>query len=262
MTARSTGGRLLGALAYLLVVVALWYAYVRLFSVPQFLLPDPVAVGRELVKTGASGELWPHLAYTVRNVVVGFLLGAGLGVLLGALVTRSWIIDAAMAPFLVLFQAAPKIAIAPLFVLWFGLGLTSQLALIVSLAFFPVLTGMVMGVRQIEPQYRDLGRILGLGAARQFAKIELPATLPSLFAAARISVIDSMTGAVLAEFISSERGLGYLLVYSNSTYRTPLLIVAIIVIVATGLLMYQLILLAERRLLGWHESQITPSTGG
>ncbi len=251
-----------GALLYLVLILMIWHAYVTIFAVPKFLLPDPYSVGRELVAVITSGELWPHLIYTLRNILLGFTLGGVLGCVLGALVTRSWIIDAAMSPFLVMFQAAPKIAIAPLFVLWFGLGLTSQLALIISLVFFPMLTGMTLGLRQLDPSYLELGRILGLGSLARFGSIELPAALPSVFAAARIAAIDAMTGAVLAEFISSERGLGYLLVYSNSTYRTPLLIVAIVVIVGVGLSLYQLILVAERRLIGWHESQITPSTGG
>lgn len=250
------------ALLYLAVVVLAWHVYVTAFDIPRFLLPDPVSVGQELVGVIASGELWPHLAYTARNILFGFILGGLLGSLLGALVTRSWLIDAAVSPFLVLFQAAPKIALAPLFVLWFGLGLVSQLALIVSLVFFPMLTGMTLGLRQLDPNYTQLGRVLGLGPIARFRTIELPSALPSVFAAARIAAIDAMTGAVLAEFISSEQGLGYLLVYSNSTYRTPLLIVSIIVIVALGLTLYQVILQAERRLISWHESQITISTGG
>lgn len=248
--------------AYLAAVVALWQGYVALFDVPEFLLPAPTAVGRELVTTLHTGELWPHVAYTLRNILLGFLFGVLAGGLLGALVTRNWLVDAAASPFLVLFQAAPKIAIAPLFVLWFGLGSGSQLVLIVSLVFFPMLTGMTLGLRSLEPTFVELAQILGLGGWRRFRTIELPAAMPDVFAAGRIGIIDAMTGAVLAEFISSERGLGYLLVYSNTTYRTPLLIVAIIVIVVVGLALYQVLLLAERHLIGWHESRLAISTGG
>ena len=254
--------RSLLVLLYLAAEVALWQGYVALFRVPEFLLPSPVDVGRELASTVRTGELWPHVAYTLRNILLGFLLGVLAGCALGALVTRNWLIDAAASPFLVLFQSAPKIAIAPLFVLWFGLGWGSQLALIVSLVFFPMLTGMTLGLRSLDPAYLELARILGLSSWRRFRSIELPAALPDVFAAARIGVIDAMTGAVLAEFISSERGLGYLLVYSNTTYRTPLLIVAIVVIVAVGLALYQVLLLLERRLIAWHESNIAISTGG
>lgn len=254
--------RALGALSYLAALVLIWQGYLSAFHVPAFLLPSPIDVSVRFQEAIVSGEIWPHLLYTTRNIIVGFALGTILGTLLGALVTRNWRIDAAVSPFLVLFQAAPKIAIAPLFVLWFGLGLQSQLVLIVSLVFFPMLTGMTLGLRSLDPSYLELSRVLGVRGPRRFWLIEFPAALPSIFASARVGIIDAMTGAALAEFISSERGLGYLLVYGNTTYQTPLLIVAIILIVAVGLSLYQVILLVERRAISWHESQITVSTGG
>lgn len=254
--------KLATAATYGLSLILIWHVYVVSSDVPPFLLPGPTDVWLRFVQALGDGEIWPHVLYTLRNIIVGFLLGTVLGGFLGALITRKWWIDAAFSPFLVLFQAAPKIAIAPLFVLWFGLGLQSQLILIVSLVFFPMLTGMTLGLRSLDQSYLDLGRLLGLDGATRFWRIEFPAALPDVFAAARIGIIDAMTGAVLAEFISSERGLGYLLVYGNTTYQTGLLIVAIILVVLAGLTLYQVILMIERRAIRWHESQMVISTSG
>ncbi|MEU4779991.1 ABC transporter permease [Micromonospora sp. NPDC023633] len=241
------------ALLYVLVIVGAWAAYQAVADVPRYLLASPTEVGSQLLDLVRTGTLWTHLGYTVRNIGVGFAIGAVIGAALGVAVSRSQVVDAMLSPFLVVFQAMPKIALAPMLVLWFGLGLTSQLVLIVSLSFFPILVGTATGLRQVNPGYRDLATIVGMNPVARLFRIDIRAASPSIFAAARVAAVDAMTGAVLAEWISSSQGLGYLLVEANSSYQVPMLMASIVVIVAVGLALYQLVSYVEARALRWRD---------
>ncbi|MDQ1205276.1 ABC transporter permease [Microbacterium sp. SORGH_AS_0862] len=239
------------ALAYVVVIIALWWAYVTIANVPQYLLPSPGAVGEALVGLTVSGELWVHLGYTLRNIALGFIGGVVIGCGLGYVLWRSrWARDIAN-PYILVLQAAPKIAIAPLLVLWFGLGLESQLVLILTLTFFPMMIAMQLGLSSTPPAFGDLGRILGVGRGRYFFQFQLPHAMPELFAGAKIAIVDAMTGAFLAEFISAQEGLGYLMVLGNTSYNSSLLIAAVIVTIVTGLAGFGVISFAERRILRW-----------
>lgn len=239
------------AAAYVVVIIVIWWAYVTIAQVPVYLLPSPGTVATALGELIASGELWVHLGYTVRNIILGFVGGVVIGCVLGYVLWRSrWARDIAN-PYIVILQAAPKIAIAPLLVLWFGLGLESQLLLILTLTFFPMMIAMQLGLSSTPPALWDLGRVLGFGRARYLFQFQLPHAMPELFAGAKIAIVDAMTGAFLAEFISAQEGLGYLMVLGNTSYNSSLLIAAVIVTIVTGLAGFGAISLAERRILRW-----------
>jgi NitT/TauT family transport system permease protein len=240
--------------AYIVVIVAAWWAYVTFADVPSYLLPGPGPVAAAIGELAANGQLWVHLGYTVRNILLGFVGGVLIGCTLGYLLWRSrWFRDIAN-PYIVVLQAAPKIAIAPLLVLWFGLGVESQLVLILTLTFFPMMVAMQLGLASTPPAYDDLGRVLGESRARYFFRYQLPGATPELFAGAKIAIVDAMTGAFLAEFITAQEGLGYLMVLGNTSYNTPLLIAAVIVTIITGLAGFGVISLLERRLLRWRSA--------
>ncbi|WP_440902063.1 ABC transporter permease [Actinosynnema sp.] len=239
------------AALYLAVVVGAWHLYVTLADVPQYLLPAPGAVAESLAGLASSGELWPHLGYTVRNIVIGLVSGILIGCALGWVLASSPRARMLLAPYVVLFQAAPKIAVAPLLVLWFGLGLGSQLTLVVMLAFFPMMIAMTLGLGEVTDDMRALGRVLAMDRGRFLLRVQLPAALPALFAGARIAVIDAMTGAFLAEYLSAKQGLGYLMVMGKSTYDTPQLLAAVLLTVVVGLTGFGLVGLVERIALPW-----------
>ncbi|GAB3261523.1 ABC transporter permease [Arthrobacter pigmenti] len=246
---------LLTAIAYILVVLGAWYVYVRLANVPVFLLPSPEIVWQQLVQLATSGQLWGNLLYTIRNIVIGFVSGILLGSLLGYLIWSSQWARELAAPYIVVLQAAPKIAIAPLLVLWFGLGWGSQLSLILMLTFFPMMIAMNLGLSSISSDVRTLGRLLGMSRWRYFRTVQLPGSMPELFSGAKVAIIDAMTGAFLAEYITAQQGLGFLMVLGNSTYNTPMLIAAVIVTVVIGLTGFGLVVLVEKRLLRWRSPQ-------
>jgi NitT/TauT family transport system permease protein len=246
---------LLVTLAYVVVIVGVWQLYVTVAEVPIYLLPSPQTVWSAITELASSGMLWSNLGYTLRNIVIGFVGGVLIGTALGYLLWASrWAREIA-APYIVVLQAAPKIAIAPLLVLWFGLGMESQLALILMLSFFPMMVAMQLGLSSISSDVATLGRLLNMSRGRYFRTVQLPGSMPYLISGAKIAVIDAMTGAFLAEYISAQEGLGFLMVLGNSSYNTPMLIAAVLLTVAAGLTGFGLITLAEKRLLRWRSAR-------
>jgi NitT/TauT family transport system permease protein len=252
-TARRSLRRLASVVVYVVVIVAVWSWYVRSADVPPYLLPPPGKVWSALQNMVETGQLWPNLFHTLRNIVVGLVLGGGIGMALGYVLWRFRLVRDLFAPYVVLLQAAPKIAFAPLFVLWFGIGPSTELVLVVLLAFFPMMVAMDLGLRSVSPDLGVLARLLDLSAWDFFRVVQIRAATPALMAGAKIAVIDAMTGAFLAEYITAQEGLGYLMVLGNTSYNTPLLVAAIVVTVLVGLAGFGAVWLVERQLLRWRE---------
>lgn len=252
--ARRVAAKPLQTLLYLVGAVALWFAYVRLANVPSFLLPSPEFVLFSLNSLHTTGQLWGNLFYTLNHIVLGFFSGVVLGLSIGYVLNQSPLLQKAATPYIVILQAAPKIAIAPLLVLWFGLGPASQLTLIFILTFFPMMVAMQLGLNSVPSEMRTLGDLFSMGRVRYFRTIQLPAALPDLFSGAKVAIIDAMTGAFLAEYISAQKGLGFLMVLGNQSFNAPMLIAAILVTVAVGLIGFALVSSAERKLLGWQSA--------
>jgi NitT/TauT family transport system permease protein len=245
------GRYLLATAGYVVVIIGIWAWYVRAAHIPAFLLPTPSAVWNETTALASSGQLWGNLAYTVRNIVIGFTSGIVIGVLLGYLLWASRWTREILAPYIVLFQALPKIALAPALVLWFGLGLPSQLSLILMLSFFPIMVSTSLALCDIPGDLEALARLLGKGRWAYFRDVQFPGSLPSLFAGLKISIVDAMTGAFLAEYIAAQRGLGYLMVVGTSTYNSAELVAAVIITIVIGLLGFLAITGTERLVIRW-----------
>jgi NitT/TauT family transport system permease protein len=245
--------RAVTAAAYLAAVGFAWSWYVRSADVPPYLLPPPGDVwtaGRGLVE---NGQLWPNVAHTVRNITIGFVGGSMIGMALGYAIWRWRLAREVLAPYVVLLQAAPKIAFAPLLVLWFGIGATTELVLVLLLAFFPMMVAMQFGLGAVSPDLAALGRVLGLSPWAYFRTIQFRVATPALMAGAKVAVVDAMTGAFLAEYITAQQGLGYLMVLGNTSYNTPLLVAAVVVTVVIGLAGFGLVSLVEAWLLRWRD---------
>jgi NitT/TauT family transport system permease protein len=228
-----------------------WQIYVAAAQVPAYLLPAPAAVGTAIVGLASSGALAVHVGHTLGNIVVGLGLGTLLGFAAGAVLARSVRLERWLEGPILILQTAPKIALAPLFVIWFGLGAASKIALIVSLTAFPVLVATLVGFRGVDPALRDLARVLELTPAQMRWRIELPAALPDIFVGFRIAAVQAVVGAVLGEWMSGKFGLGYLMTFASATYRTPLLFAAVVLTVALGLMLHLALAAAERRLIRW-----------
>ncbi len=236
--------------ALVLLLVAWWYASGPM-GMPRYLLPSPQSTVSTLWEMLLSGELLPHFWFTLRNIILGLAIGAVTGVagawVLYKLPRLSTVLDGP----LVVFQTAPKIALAPLFVVWFGLGLTAKLVLIFSLVFFPVLIGALAGFRGIDSRMHDLSVLLKLSPIQRLTRIDMPAAMPGIFVGLKIGAVQALVGAVLAEWISGSDGLGYLMTYAGATYKTSLLFGAVLLTSLLGIALHAGLTALETRVLSW-----------
>lgn len=242
------------ALLVPVIVLVVWKGAAALFRLPSHVLPAPELVFARLIGLVASSTIQKHLGATLTEIVVGFFFGAVLGVVAGYILARSQTLEKVLSPFILVFQTAPKISLAPLFVLWFGLGLTSKAVLIALVAFFPVMLNVMLGVRSVNPDYLRMLKILGATPLQRIFKIELQSALPALMAGMRTGLVLSVTAAIIGEMMGAKYGLGFLLMTGNEMYDIPLVLAAIFVI---SLLCWALdagMRLLQDKLLFWHES--------
>ncbi|MFS2162424.1 ABC transporter permease [Variovorax sp. Varisp62] len=240
-------GRDIG-LATVSIVLAWWFATLD-ERVPAYLLPTPVSVWQALEMMFANGDIWSHLGATLSVIFLGLIAGSLAGILGGAILASFDILRVWLNGTLLFLQIAPKIALAPLFLIWFGLGIASKVALVTSLVFFPVLIGTMLGIRSCDASLIDLARILRLSWMRALLTIFLPAAAADILAGVRVGCLQAVVGAVLAEWISSKSGLGHLMIRANSVFNTPLLFAAVVLTVLVGVLLYFMVESLEVRVL-------------
>jgi NitT/TauT family transport system permease protein len=230
----------------------LWEVAVRELDVRSIILPPPSEVfvamyGRsELLLT----NLWPSLYLTV----LGFALSVVGGILVAVLITYSSIIRKGFYPIIVVSQVVPKIAIAPLFVVWFGTGAMSSLLLVVLVTFFPMTINSALGFQSIDEDMHRMARALTGSNWQIFWKIRMPHALPYIFSGMKISITLAVIGVIVSEFVASQEGIGYLIKLAAGLLDTPLMIAAITVLSISGLALYGLIALAEHHLIYWQTS--------
>lgn len=237
--------------ALALLLLAWWFASGP-YGMPPYLLPSPASVMTALWKMQAAGQLLPHLLFTIQNIVLGLLVGTAFGVALAYLFFKAPFLSDVLEGPLVVLQTAPKIALAPLIIIWFGLGLTAKIVLIFSLVFFPVFAGALAGFRAIDSRLHDLSELLHLTPLQRFFRVDLPASLPSIFVGVKVGAIQALVGAILAEWMSGAQGLGYLMTYATATYKTPILFGAVLLTAVFGMVMHALLNEIETRFLSWN----------
>jgi NitT/TauT family transport system permease protein len=193
--------------------------------------------------------------------VFGYLLAVAISVPLAFLVAHSQFFEKSVYPLIVFLQIVPKIAIAPLFIIWFGFGFMPKLLLVFLLSFFPIVVSSTAGFKSVDPDVMDLARSTGAGAWRLFAKIRLPQALPDIFTGLKVGAALAATAAVVAEFVASNKGLGYLLLEYNGNLETPMVFAVIIVLSLIGLAIYYAVEFLERITIPWHVSQRSAKGG-
>lgn len=240
-------------------LLLVWEAAVRLVGVKLYILPPPSAVIWALWAKWAT--IGTAAWYTAQPMLVGFGFAVVIGIALALAFAVSRTFEAVVYPQIVFLQIVPKIAIAPLFMIWFGYGLTSKVLVVFLLSFFPVVVSAVQAFRSVEPDILDLARISGATRTRMFFKVQVPHALPTLFTGIKVAAALAATAAVVAEFVSSDRGLGYLLVDYTNRFDTPGVFSAILVLSLMGLLLYAAVELVERVSIPWHISQRRDEAG-
>lgn len=259
MKKRSKVGKTLrGVSEYALSVAVFliaWYLYVTMKNVPAYVLPGPGEAGKSLADLFVKGTIWKHMGTTTFEVILGFAAGALLGIILGYIFIKIDFLKTALMPYLIFAQTAPKIALVPLFVVWFGIGLVSKIVLIISMVLFPVLSGTMLGLESIPKDVRNLMKVLKASKWQIFTKIEMLYSLPALFSSFKVGIVQAVIGAIVAEWMSGKQGLGYILTFASSSYDTPMLLAGIIVTIVLGIVTYEIVNVMENKALYWHESK-------
>lgn len=246
----SRNGRVLATILFLIVA---WEGLVRLLGIPQYLVPAPSQVLAEF------SQRYPvvlrHAVSTLYVIVAGYAIAVAISVPLALMIAFSRFLETTVYPIFVLFQSIPKIAIAPLFIIWFGFGVTPKLVLVFLLCFFPIIVSSIAGFKSINPEIMDFARSTGAGEWKVFRKIRLPAALPSIFIGLKVASVTAPTAAVVAEFVASDRGLGFLLLQFNGDLDTAMSFATIVVLASIGLTLYYTVEWLERFTIPWHVSK-------
>lgn len=232
-----------------------WHGLVQWRDYPAFILPSPQVVGRKLVATIADGTLWYHTQFTLLEILGGLVLGLGAATVLGYLLAKSHSLERILSPYLVASQAVPIIALAPLLVIWIKSPSLSKVMICALTIFFPTLINTIVGIRSVEPDLMTLMHSLRATRWQILTKLEIPAALPVLLGGMKIGVTLAVIGAVVAEFVGADRGLGFLINLSRGILDTPLLFVALASLVIIAVTLYGLVSLLEHRLLAWQRIQ-------
>jgi NitT/TauT family transport system permease protein len=238
------------------VIVALWEWSVPFFNVPTYVLPTPSAIVTALWRGLDAGPFdrggyWLHTGVTVAEVLLGFFIGSGVGLLLGTIISQFRVVEATLRVYLVAIQSLPKIALAPIIVLWFGFDLTSKIVIICLLTFFPLLVTSMAGFKAVDSERLELMRALGAKPWQIFWKVRFPSALPYIFAGLDMAAVFAVVGAVVGEFVGAQRGLGTLILSMNAQMDTAGTFSVFIILAIVGIVLNQVLRMIERRVLFW-----------
>ncbi|MEU0374490.1 ABC transporter permease [Streptomyces sp. NPDC006283] len=239
--------------ALLLACFAAWWVVAAAEIVEPYLVPSPGATLDVL--TGKADYIWQHTWVTTYETLLGFLIAVVVGVFAAVVMVYSATVEKTLYPILLFAQVVPKIAIAPLFVVWLGFGIAPKIFIAVLIAFFPVVISMVTGLKAVDPEMLQLSSTMGASPWQTFVKIRMPASLPHLFSGLKVAVTLAVTGAVVGEFVGANEGLGYVILQANGNLDTPMLFAGLLVMSLIGVVLFVLVEVAEKLLLPWHASR-------
>jgi NitT/TauT family transport system permease protein len=244
-------------LAVALVVV--WEFGVKLGNIPAYLLPPPTAIFESLVNDWKV--IYLNIYPTLIAIIGGFALSVVIGIPLATVIVFSRFAERMLYPPMIASQAIPKVAIAPLFVVWMGFGVMPKVWIAFLIAFFPVVIDTVVGLRSVQPEMLQLGRSMGGGTLRVFLKLRLPNALPNIFAGLKVAIALAVVGAITGEFVGSQSGLGYLLTSASGQMDTALVFAVLVIISVIATLLFMIIEAVEKLVIPWHSSMRSRNIG-
>ncbi|CAN7485703.1 ABC transporter permease [Variovorax sp. LjRoot130] len=233
----------------LFVTVVLWEVLVRAFRVPEFLLPAPSSIASE--SWSVAGNLGMHGLATLRTVLLGFVVSVAISLPMALAITSSPAVGNAIYPLLVLTQSVPKVALAPLLVVILGANELPRVVVTFLVAFFPLVISISTGLLAVPPELLELGRACKATWRQELVRIRLPYAVPFIFSGFKVAITLCVVGAVVAEFVNADQGLGYLIVTSTAFFKVPLAFGAVILLSVMGIVLFQLIVVLERWLFPW-----------
>lgn len=242
-------------LSVILIFVLLWEGIVRFFNISEFLLPGSFNVIETYVSMTLSGRLLFHTWITTVEIITGFIAGSLIGLTLGYSVSKSKIISNVLSPFIIAAQTTPKLALAPLFLIWFGFGIVSKILITALVVFFPIFVNTVVAVKYINPSLVELMDLVHANKWQRFIKLEVPSSLPMVFAGLKSGITLAVVGAVVGEFVGASAGLGYLIIFGTGQLNTEIVFTAIVQLVIIGIIFYETVSVIGSLLMKWHHSE-------
>jgi NitT/TauT family transport system permease protein len=239
--------------ALMLVLLAGWWAVTEAELVAPYILPSPGDTWRTAQENAAY--LAENTWVTTWETVIGFAIAAAFGVLVAVVMVYSSTVEKTVYPLILFAQVIPKIAIAPLFIVWLGFGPSPKILVAVLMAFFPIVISCLAGLRTVDPEILELTSTMGASRFKTFMKIRFPASLPQLMSGLKVAATLAVTGAVVGEFVGSNEGLGYVILQANGNVDTAMLFAALIIMSFLGIVLFAIIEIAEKLLIPWHSSR-------
>lgn len=236
------------------VLVLLWDAYVVGFQVSALILPRPGQVGSAMVRMLQDPRTLAHAWTTLYETLAGFGIAVVVGVVLGALLGKVAWLESTLNPFIVALQVMPKVALVPLFIVWFGFGPTSKIVMAAVLAFFPIMTNTMLGIKSVESGHRELMVSLNAGSWQTLRELELPTALPYLLSGAEIGIVLAIIGAIVGEYLGGSQGLGHMAVATMNAFDVQGMFGVIGLLTLMGFVLYFAVVSLRRYITPWHES--------
>ena len=240
--------------ALILVFVLIWHYYIVIFDITEFILPKPLAVVASYWGLLGDSDLWRHTGVTVYETLVGFFFACIIGIGGGALMGKVKWIEETMRPFVIATQVVPKVALISLFILWLGFGSAPKILVATILAFFPILTNTLLGVKSVDLGHRDVMTSLSAGRWKTFTTLELPSALPAIIAGLEVGIVLAYIGAIVGEFLGGQQGLGFMTIDYQNAFDASGLFGVLIQLTLIGFVLYMSIVALRRFLIPWHES--------
>ena len=239
----------------LLLFLGIWQLLYTLLNLPTFILPSPAMVWSKFLEILKNGMWWHNTSYTLLELALGLFFGSVTASILGYILSKTPVLEKLFSPFLVGSQSVPVVAIAPLIIIWFGPGLLSKVLICSLTVFFPVLVNVLVGMRQVSQDLRELMDSFKANKWQILRHLEIPASLPVLLGGLRVGATLSVIGAIVGELVGSDRGLGYLINLGRGQYDTALVFVAVFSLIFLAASLYSIVLFLERRALKWQTWQ-------
>ena len=236
------------------IFIALWENLVNLLEVNEIILPTPSRIGEALVVQLQTSIFWSNLWVTSQEALLGFLFATIFAIIAGTFISQIRIVDKTFMPYLVGFQAIPKVALAPIFLIWFGLGQTSKIVLAATIAFFPILINIIEGLKSADNDQIRMLRVFGASRAQIFFKVQVPCALPFFFAGLDVGILLAILGAVVGEFLGSQAGLGNMVLVAQYNFETPTMFAILLVLSAMGIIAHIIVKAFQRKFAFWGDS--------
>lgn len=236
-----------------ILIILLWEFIVRALHIAPFLLPAPSRVALRLWRLGFA--VWPHIAVTLLEITGGFVIGVTVAVVVSAILLRSRTLDAFLYPIIVATQVIPKIAIAPLLIMWFGYGIGPKIATAALISFFPLLVNLLQGLRAVDPQLVDLMHSIAATPRQIFFRLRIPTAVPYIFSALKIALVYCLVGAIVGEFIGANQGIGFLIVQADASFDTELIFAGLAILTVIGFSLFGLVEVLQRKVISRYPSE-------